>query len=122
MGKTIEQIRIEKTSNVLRAQSSKMRFGPNPLITIPARGFWKRRISRPDKSAHSITRQRVKKTCCTSGGNHKRTLTCEAAQAPNCKAAPRLALDAGQVGAAASRDLDRGRQAAKPRDHALLEG
>jgi len=52
MGKTIEQIRIEKTSNGLRAQSSKMRFGPNPLITIPARGFWKRRISRPDKSAH----------------------------------------------------------------------
>ncbi|MGY3437613.1 hypothetical protein [Marinovum sp. KMM 9879] len=40
----IEQIWIGKTSKSLRALSSKVRFGPNLLITIPARGFWKRRI------------------------------------------------------------------------------
>ena len=26
------------------SKSSKVRFGPDPLITIPARGFWKCRI------------------------------------------------------------------------------
>src|SRR6056297_430469 len=40
MGKTIEQIRIGKTSKSLRATSSFFRYGPDPLITIPARGFW----------------------------------------------------------------------------------
>ena len=34
---------------------------PDPLITIPARGFWKCRILRPDKSLHSITRQQGQK-------------------------------------------------------------
>jgi hypothetical protein len=61
MGKTIEQIWIGKTSKSLRAKSSEVRFGPDPLITIPARGFWKCRILRPDKSAHSITRQQGQK-------------------------------------------------------------
>ena len=36
----IEQIWIGKTSGTLRACSSVGRFGPDPLITIPARGFW----------------------------------------------------------------------------------
>ena len=31
--------------------------GGGSLITIPARGFWKCRITRPDRSSHSITRQ-----------------------------------------------------------------
>jgi hypothetical protein len=39
MGATIEQIWIGKTSESLRAQSSIFRFGPDPLITMPARGF-----------------------------------------------------------------------------------
>jgi len=47
MGATIEQIRTGKTTHGLRAPSSRLRFGPNPLITIPARGIWKRRTSRP---------------------------------------------------------------------------
>jgi len=47
MGATIEQIGIGKTSRLLRAQSSLFRCGPDPLITIPARGFWKCRTSRP---------------------------------------------------------------------------
>jgi hypothetical protein len=55
MGKTIEQIRIRKTSAGIRAESSRSRFGPDPLITIPARGFWKCRTLRPDRSSHSIT-------------------------------------------------------------------
>jgi len=40
MGATIEQIRIGKTSGALGACTSVGRFGPDPLITIPARGFW----------------------------------------------------------------------------------
>jgi hypothetical protein len=55
MGSTIEQIRIRKPALPAEQQSSRARSGPDPLITIPARGFWKCRIKRPDKSAHSIT-------------------------------------------------------------------
>jgi len=55
MGKTIEQIRIRKTSAGIRAESSRSRFAPDPLITVPARGFWKCRTLRPDRSSHSIT-------------------------------------------------------------------
>jgi len=43
----IEQIRIGKTMVELWAASSAPRFGPDPLITIPARGSWKCRTSRP---------------------------------------------------------------------------
>jgi hypothetical protein len=43
MGATIEQIWIRKTMVELRATSSAPRFGPDPQITISARGFWKRR-------------------------------------------------------------------------------
>jgi len=43
MGEMIEQIRIGKTSLRLRANSTLLRFGPDPQITISARGFWKRR-------------------------------------------------------------------------------
>jgi len=46
MGKMIEQIRIGKTRKKLSAKSTPARFGPDPLITIPARGFWKCRISK----------------------------------------------------------------------------
>ncbi|WP_235575664.1 hypothetical protein, partial [Roseovarius tolerans] len=55
MGKTIEQIRIRKTSAGIRAESSRSSFGPDPLIIIPPRGFWKCRTLRPDRSSHSIT-------------------------------------------------------------------
>ena len=61
MGKMIEQIGIRKTRRALRVQSSASRFGPDPLITIPARGFWKCRNLRPDRRPHSIT--------CTEGKN-----------------------------------------------------
>lgn len=57
MGKMIEQIRIGKTSCPLCACSALDRFGPDPQITIPARGFWKCRTTRPERSSHSITRQ-----------------------------------------------------------------
>jgi hypothetical protein len=46
MGKMIEQIWIGKTREKLSATSTHPRFGPDPLITIPARGFWKGRISK----------------------------------------------------------------------------
>ena len=57
MGKTIEQIRIRKTRNDLSVISTLQRFGPDPLITIPARGFWKCRKEMPERRPHSITRQ-----------------------------------------------------------------
>ena len=57
MGKTIEQIRIRKTRNDLSVISTLQRFGSDPLITIPARGFWKCRKERPERRPHSITRQ-----------------------------------------------------------------
>ncbi len=41
MGEMIEQIWIGRTMVELRAASSAPRFGPDPLITILARGFWK---------------------------------------------------------------------------------
>jgi hypothetical protein len=40
MGETIEKIWVGKTRDRLRAKSSIMRFGPDPQITIPARGVW----------------------------------------------------------------------------------
>jgi len=61
MGKTIEQIQIGKTSTTGRAKSSRVRFGPDPLITISARGFWKCRTARPERSSHSITRPQGQK-------------------------------------------------------------
>jgi len=61
MGNRIEQIGIGKTSLESRAISSRIRFGPSPLITIPASGFWKRRTQRPDRRPHSITRTPIKK-------------------------------------------------------------
>jgi hypothetical protein len=56
MGKTIEQIRFEKTSTNGIVKSSRFRFGPDLLINIPACGFWKWRTARPERSSHSITR------------------------------------------------------------------
>jgi hypothetical protein len=44
-----------------------MRFGPDPQITIPANGFWKRRQERPDRRPHSITRSEDRKTFLHNG-------------------------------------------------------
>jgi hypothetical protein len=54
MGAMIEQIWIGKTSEPLRVKNSLFRLGPDLQITIPARGFWKCRTQRPDRSSHSI--------------------------------------------------------------------
>jgi hypothetical protein len=40
----IEQIRTGKTSRLLRAEELVLQIWTHPLITIPARGLWKRRI------------------------------------------------------------------------------
>lgn len=61
MGKTIEQIRIAKTSATGRVKSSRVRFGPDPLITIPACGFWKYRVTRLERSSHWIMRPQTQK-------------------------------------------------------------
>lgn len=37
-------------------ESTHCRFGPDPQITIPARGLWKCRATRPERRPHSITR------------------------------------------------------------------
>ena len=72
MGKTIEQIRIGKTRWNLRAYSSHHRFGPNPLITIPARGLWTCRTHEAlKKFALDHTPMRLE-TSCTTGGNQRR--------------------------------------------------
>jgi hypothetical protein len=71
MGNTIEQIRIGKTRGSLRAQSSTIRFGPDPLITIPACGFWsaaKRGLTEVRTRLHRNT----VKISCIVGGNHRR--------------------------------------------------
>jgi hypothetical protein len=46
MGAMIEKIWIRKTKWNLRAKSSDHRFGPDPLISIPASGFSKRRAQK----------------------------------------------------------------------------
>ena len=71
MGKMIEQIRIGKTRVRLSAASTLSRFGPAPLITIPARGFWKCRIPRPYRRPHSITRQKGQQSLASRDGNHR---------------------------------------------------
>ena len=68
----IEQIRIGKTSKSLRAQSSKARFGPDLLITIPARGFSKCRISKALQKTAIDHTPKGSKPSCTTGGNHSR--------------------------------------------------
>lgn len=72
MGKMIEQIRIGKTSKSLQAQSSKARFGPDLLITIPARGFSKCRISKALQKTAIDHTPKGSKPSCTTGGNHSR--------------------------------------------------
>ena len=57
MGRPIDDTWLGKTSQSPRAHSATDRFGPDPLITIPARGFRKCRTPRPDRRPHSITRQ-----------------------------------------------------------------
>jgi hypothetical protein len=71
MGKMIEQIWIGKTREKLSAASTHPRFGPDPLITIPARGFWKcRNFEALQKTAFDHASKRSK-TSCTTGGNHR---------------------------------------------------
>ena len=71
MGAMIEQIRIGKTRKKLSAASTHPRFGPDPLITIPARGFWKcRNFEALQKTAFDHTKK-GSKTSCTTGGNHR---------------------------------------------------
>ncbi|NHQ75065.1 transposase family protein [Roseovarius gahaiensis] len=67
----IDQIRIGKTSLRLRANSTLFRFGPDPLISIPARGFWTCRTSRPERRPHSITRRQESESSCMTGGNQR---------------------------------------------------
>ena len=54
--------------------STQVRFEPDPLITISAGGFRKRRIQRPDRRPNSITRSTGSDTSCTKDGNHRRRL------------------------------------------------
>ena len=51
--------------------SSKVRFGPNLLITIPARGFWKRRIMKASQKFALDHTLIGSKASCTTGGNHR---------------------------------------------------
>jgi len=50
-------------------------------ITIPASGFWKCRIKRPDRRAHSIPSSYGKFSSCIAGGNHRREI-CFAPEPP----------------------------------------
>ena len=51
--------------------SSKVRFGPNLLITISARGFWKRRIIKASQKFALDHTLIWSKASCTTGGNHR---------------------------------------------------
>ena len=55
MGTTIDQIWTGKTRAAHRALSSGSRFGPDPQITILARGTGQAAHQRPDTRPHSIT-------------------------------------------------------------------
>ena len=59
--------------------SSKVRFGPNLLITIPARGFWKRRIMKASQKFALDHTLIGSKASCTTGGNHRSDYTGAAA-------------------------------------------
>jgi transposase len=75
--------------------SSKVRFGPNLLITISARGFWKRRIVKASqKFALDYTPIRSK-TPCTTGGNHRSDYTGAAALLSSLPEADWLLADRG---------------------------
>ena len=54
-----------------RPLSSKVRFGPNLLITIPARDFWKRRIMKASQKFAFDHTLIWSKASCTTGGNHR---------------------------------------------------
>ena len=55
MGTTIDKIWTGKTRAAHRALSSGSRFGPDPQITILARGIGQAAHQRPDTRPHSIT-------------------------------------------------------------------
>ncbi|WP_183588971.1 hypothetical protein [Paracoccus pantotrophus] len=72
----IEQIWIGKTREKLSAESTPARFGPDPLITIPASGFWKCRISKALQKTALDHTPKGSKTSCTTGGNHRSFSRC----------------------------------------------
>jgi transposase len=75
--------------------SSKVRFGPNLLITIPARGFWKRRIMKASQKFALDHTLIGSKASCTTGGNHRSDYTGAAALLGSLPAAEWLLADRG---------------------------
>lgn len=75
--------------------SSKVRFGPNLLITIPARGFWKRRIMKASQKFALDHTLIGSKASCTTGGNHRSDYTGAAALLGNLPKAGWLLADRG---------------------------
>ena len=75
--------------------SSKVRFGPNLLITIPARGFWKRRIMKASQKFALDHTLIGSKASCTTGGNHRSDYTGAAALLGDLPKAEWLLADRG---------------------------
>ena len=75
--------------------SSKVRFGPNLLITIPARGFWKRRIMKASQKFALDHTLIWSKASCTTGGNHRSDYTGAAALLGSLPKAEWLLADRG---------------------------
>lgn len=75
--------------------SSKVRFGPNLLITIPARGFWKRRIMKASQKFALDHTLIGSKASCTTGGNHRSDYTGAAALLGSLPAAEWMIADRG---------------------------
>ena len=75
--------------------SSKVRFGPNLLNTIPARGFWKRRIMKASQKFALDHTLIGSKASCTTGGNHRSDYTGAAALLGSLPQAEWLLADRG---------------------------
>lgn len=75
--------------------SSKVRFGPNLLITIPARGFWKRRIMKASQKFALDHTLIGSKASCTTGGNHRSDYTGAAALLASLAPTKALLADKG---------------------------
>ena len=75
MGIGSNRSRTGKPATLCELRTRMRDLDQSSRITIPASGFWKCRIKRPDRRAHSIPSSYGKFSSCIAGGNHRREIS-----------------------------------------------
>ncbi len=75
MGIGSNRSRTGKPATLCELRTRMRDLDQSSRITIPASGFCKCRMKRPDRRAHSIPSSYGKFSSCVAGGNHRREIT-----------------------------------------------